>query len=52
MARNDPQLVVKLPAELKYWVVQKAVAEQRSQNFVVVEILKSAKAGDEARKAA
>ena len=40
MARTDPQLIVRLPIDLKTWVEDRAAQNGRSQNAEVVQILK------------
>ncbi|MNY74943.1 Arc-like DNA binding domain protein [compost metagenome] len=41
MARNDPQVIVRLPVELKDWVKAQSQKNHRSQNSEIVHILKS-----------
>jgi hypothetical protein len=48
MSRQDPQVVVRLPEQLKEWLKAQATANRRSQNAEIVFRLEQAKRQQEA----
>lgn len=43
MARTDPQMVIRLPAELKEWLSSQAAQNHRSQNGEIVNRLEESR---------
>ena len=48
MSRQDPQVVVRLPEQLKDWLKAQAVENKRSQNAEIVYLLEQARRREEA----
>lgn len=48
MSRDDPQMAVRLPVELKAWLAATAVLNRRSQNAEIVFRLEAARAAESA----
>lgn len=46
--RTDPQMVVRVPEELKVWIKVQAALNRRSQNAEIVYLLEQAKKQQEA----
>lgn len=51
MARSDPQMVIRLPAELKEWLAAQATQNRRSQNGEIVSRLEESRQKDEVTEA-
>lgn len=51
MARTDPQMVIRVPAELKEWLAAQATQNRRSQNSEVVSRLEESRQKEESREA-
>lgn len=43
MARSDPQMIIRLPADLKDWLSAKAAQNHRSQNGEIVNRLEESR---------
>lgn len=50
--RDMAQLIVRLPAEDKLWLVQKSAEQERSQNWLLAKLVRDARLQDEKTKQA
>lgn len=52
MARSDPQMLIRLPQEMKDWVVREAKRNERTVNSQVVWLLRQKMEREQAAQAA